>query len=169
MNTLAPLPTTLEIRQHNAITTARYEMTACEMDIVFYLLSLLKKEDNIGTFYRVKVTELQQLTGRQWNYQQFFDATSALRSREYIIKNEKERRTLQVGLLASAEYLHGQGVIELEVSEKMRPYLIDLKRNFTSFRLQAAFNLSSKYAKRVYQMASQWKDKPAVTYTLHDF
>ena len=169
MTTLAPLPTALEIRQHNAITTARYEMTACEMDIVFYLLSLLKKEDNIGTFYRVKVTELQQLTGRQWNYQQFFDATSALRSREYIIKNEKERRTLQVGLLASAEYLHGQGVIELEVSEKMRPYLIDLKRNFTSFRLQAAFNLSSKYAKRVYQMASQWKDKPAITYSLHDF
>ena len=34
--------TGLEIRQHNAITTARYEMTACEMDIVFYLLSLLK-------------------------------------------------------------------------------------------------------------------------------
>ena len=30
-------------------------MTACEMDIVFYLLSLLKKEDRIGTFYRVKV------------------------------------------------------------------------------------------------------------------
>ena len=76
---------------------------------------------------------------------------------------------MQVGLLASAEYLHGQGIIELEVSEKMRPYLIDLKRNFTPFRLQAAFNLSSKYAKRVYQMASQWKDKYAVTCTLHDF
>lgn len=167
MNDTPLLPSTLEIRQHNAITTARYEMTACEMDIVFYLLSLLKKEDKIGTFYQVRVSELQELTGRQWNYQQFFEATSALRSREYVIKQEK--RTLQVGLLASAEYLHGQGVIELEISEKMRPYLYDLKRNFTSFRLQAAFNLSSKYAKRVYQLASQWKDKPAVTYSLHDF
>ena len=168
MNAPAPLLPTLEVRQHNAITTARYEMSACEMDIVFYLLSLLKKEDNAGSCYRVKVTELQQLTGRQWNYQQFFDATSALRSREYIIRNEKERRTLQVGLLASAEYLHGQGIIELEVSEKMRPYLIDLKRNFTSFRLQAAFNLSSKYAKRIYQLASQWKDKPSITYPLDE-
>ncbi|MFC7671069.1 replication initiation protein [Hymenobacter humi] len=63
--------TGLEIRQHNAITTARYEMTACEMDIVFYLLSLLKKEDRVGTFYRVRVLDLQHLTGRQWNYQQF--------------------------------------------------------------------------------------------------
>ena len=167
MATITPLPTGLEIRQHNAITTARYEMSACEMDIVFYLLSLLKKDDKPGSFYQVKVKELVQVTGRQWNYQQFFEATSALRSREYVI--EDNTRRLQVGLLASAEYLKGEGVIELEVSEKMRPYLIDLKRNFTSFRLQAAFNLSSKYAKRVYQMASQWKDKPSITYTLHDF
>lgn len=160
--------TSLEIRQHNAITTARYEMTACEMDIVFYLLSLLRKEDRIGTFYRVKVMELQNLTGRQWNYQQFLEATSTLRTREYVFEDGK--RLLQVGLLASAEYLKGEGVIELEISEKMRPYLIDLKRNFTSFRLQAAFSLSSKYAKRIYQIASQWKDKTETrVFSLHDF
>ena len=158
----------LEVRQHNAITTARYEMTACEMDIVFYLLSLLRKEDRIGTFYRVKVTELMAVTGREWNYHQFLEATSALRTREYIF--EDNNRLLQVGLLASAEYLKGEGVIELEISEKIRPYFVDLKRNFTSFRLQAAFSLNSKYAKRIYQIASQWKDKSETrTFTLHDF
>jgi plasmid replication initiation protein len=161
-------PDALEVRQHNAITTARYEMTACEMDIVFYLLSLLRKEDKVGTFYKVKVTDLMALTGRQWNYQQFLDATSALRTREYVFQDE--HRLLQVGLLASAEYMKGEGVIELEISEKIRPYFIDLKRNFTSFRLQAAFSLSSKYAKRIYQIASQWKDKSETrVYTLHDF
>ena len=163
-----PIPFTgLEIRQHNAITTARYEMTACEMDIVFYLLSLLRKEDRIGTYYQVKVKDLQNLTGRQWNYQQFLEATSALRGREYVFEDNK--RLLQVGLLASAEYIKGEGVIELEISEKIRPYLIDLKRNFTSFRLQAAFSLSSKYAKRIYQIASQWKDKSeSRIFKIHD-
>lgn len=157
----------LEVRQHNAITTARYEMTACEMDIVFYLLSLLRKEDKVGTFYKVKVTDLMNLTGRQWNYQQFLDATSALRTREYVFQDE--HRLLQVGLLASAEYIKGEGIIELEISEKIRPYFVDLKRNFTSFRLQAAFSLSSKYAKRIYQIASQWKDKNETrVYSLHD-
>lgn len=161
-------PDALEVRQHNAITTARYEMTACEMDIVFYLLSLLRKEDKVGTFYRVKVTDLMALTGRQWNYQQFLEATSSLRGREYVFQDEQ--RLLQVGLLASAEYMKGEGVIELEISEKIRPYFIDLKRNFTSFRLQAAFSLNSKYAKRIYQIASQWKDKSETrVYTLHDF
>ena len=158
----------LEVRQHNAITTARYEMTACEMDIVFYLLSLLRKEDCVGRFYQVRVLELMAVTGREWNYQQFLEATSALRTREYVF--EDDNRLLQVGLLASAEYLKGTGVIELEISEKIRPYFIDLKRNFTSFRLQAAFSLNSKYAKRIYQIASQWKDKSETrTFSLHDF
>jgi len=165
MATLKNVP--VEIRQHNAITTARYEMTACEMDIVFYLLSLIKKEDEKGVMYQVRVKDLMEITGREWHYQQFLEATSNLRSREYIIEDDK--RLLQVGLLSSAEYIKGEGVIELEISEKVRPYLIDLKNNFTSFRLHAAFSLTSKYAKRIYQIASQWKDVgESKMFSLHD-
>ncbi|RZK35100.1 MAG: RepB family plasmid replication initiator protein, partial [Hymenobacter sp.] len=158
----------LEIRQHNAITTARYEMSACEMDIVFSLLSVLRKEDKPGTIYRIRVKELEQLTGRSWNYQRLLEATSNLRSREYHIEDNKH--VLQVGLLASALYVKGEGIIELEISERMRYYLIDLKNNFTSYRLQSVFSLSSKYAKRIYQIASQWKDiGETKTFTLDEF
>jgi plasmid replication initiation protein len=158
----------VEVRQHNAITTARYEMTACEMDIVFALLSKLTNKDKPGTMYRVQIKELELLTGRQWQYKQLLESTEQLNSRVYHI--EDKSKLLQVGLLASAEYLKGQGVIELEVSEKMRPYLIDLKNNFTSFRLQAAFSLTSKFAKRIYQLASQWKDVGETkTFTLDEF
>ena len=174
-----PEPTKpVEIIQHNALTTARYEMTACEMDIVFFLLSKLTKNDKAGTVYELRVKELEQLTGRVWNYTRLFDSTDQLRSRGYVINGEKvDERTgtskptvLQVGLLASAEYLIGQGIIELEISEKVRPYLIDLKNNFTSYKLQAALSLTSKYAKRIYQLASQWKDiGESKTYSLDEF
>ncbi|MCB2411139.1 replication initiation protein [Hymenobacter lucidus] len=161
-------PSFLEIRQHNAITTARYEMSACEMDIVFSLLSVLRKEDKAGTIYRIRVKELEQLTGRVWNYQRLLEATSNLRSREYHIEDNKH--VLQVGLLASALYIKGEGIIELEISERIRRYLIDLKNNFTSYRLQSVFSLSSKYAKRIYQIASQWKDiGETKTFTLDEF
>lgn len=146
----------LEIRQHNAITTARYEMTAIEMDISFFLLSKLRADDHPGTKYQISVKELQEVTGRQWHHGQFLEATSALRSREYVFEDNKT--VLQVGLLASALHRKGEGIIELEISERIRPYLIDLKNNFTSFQLHAAFKLPSKWAKRIYQIASQWKD-----------
>ena len=158
----------IEIRQHNALTTARYEMSACEMDIVFSLLSKLSKQDKSGTVYEIRVQELQELTGRTWNYKQLLDSTEHLNSRVYHIDTGKT--LLQVSLLASALYRKGEGTIELEISERMRPYLIDLKSNFTSYRLQAAFSLSSKYAKRIYQLASQWKDiGETKTYSLDEF
>ena len=161
-------PTPLEIRQHNAITTARYEMSACEMDIVFTLLSKLTKQDKAGTVYEVRVKELEVLTGRNWNYRQLLESTENLNSRVYTLNDSTT--LLQVTLLASALYRKGKGIIELEVSERMRPYLIDLKSNFTSYRLQAAFSLTSKYAKRIYQLASQWKDVGETkTYSLDEF
>nr|GFB69140.1 hypothetical protein [Tanacetum cinerariifolium] len=158
----------IQIRQHNAITTARYEMSACEMDIVFALLSKLSSQDKAGTMYQIRIQELEMLTGRQWQYRQLLDSTEQLNTRIYHI--EDKQKVLQVSLLASAEYLKGRGIIELEISEKMRPYLIDLKGSFTSYRLQAALSLTSKFAKRIYQFVSQWKDVGETkTYTLDEF
>lgn len=138
------------------------------MDIVFALLSKLSSQDKPGTMYLVRVRELELLTGRQWNYKQLLDSTEQLNSRIYHI--EDKTKVLQISLLASAEYLKGKGVIELEISEKMRPYLIDLKSNFTSYHLQAALSLTSKFAKRIYQLVSQWKDVGHTkTYTLDEF
>lgn len=148
--------TRTEIRQHNSITTARYEMSALEMDIIFALLSRLDPQDKPGTLYRLRVQELEKLTGREWNYHRLGPAVTSLVGRNFHIENGDS--WLKVTMLASAEYLKGQGIIELEVSEKLRPYLIDLKNNFTSFKLQSVLSLSSKYAKRVYELASQWKD-----------
>jgi plasmid replication initiation protein len=157
-----------EIRQHNSITTARYDMSALEMDIIFALLSRLDPNDKPGTLYRLRVQELEKLTGREWNYHRLGPAVDSLVGRSYHIEDGDS--WLKVTMLASAEYLKGQGIIELEVSEKLRPYLIDLKNNFTSFRLQSVLSLTSKYAKRIYELASQWKDiGETKTYSLDEF
>jgi plasmid replication initiation protein len=138
------------------------------MDIVFALLSKLSSQDKAGTMYQIRIQELEMLTGRQWQYRQLLDSTEQLNTRIYHI--EDKQKVLQVSLLASAEYLKGRGIIELEISEKMRPYLIDLKGSFTSYRLQAALSLTSKFAKRIYQFVSQWKDVGETkTYTLDEF
>lgn len=161
-------PVPIEIRQHNSITTARYDMSALEMDIIFALISRLNKDDKPGTMYRIRVQELEKLTGREWNYNRLGPAVTSLVGRSYHIEDGSS--WLKVAMLASAEYLKGQGIIELEVSEKLRPYLIDLKNNFTSYKLHSVLSLTSKYAKRVYELASQWKDiGETKTYSLDEF
>jgi plasmid replication initiation protein len=155
------------LMQHNLITNARYEMSALEMDIFFILLSKLKKDDAPKTLYRIYVKEVEDITNRSWNYQQFREATERFGSRVFEIDITADR-FLQLWMLASVEYHFGEGYFELEISEKARPYLIELKENFTVYDLYSALSLTSKYAKRIYQLASQWKDIGRKTFLLED-
>lgn len=156
----------LEIRQSNIITNSRYEMSACELDLVFCVLSQLKQGEE-GKKYHLSVKDISTITDRKWNYQQLREATYELISRVYEYTNEKGN-LVQISLFSSCEYLNGEGVIEVEISDKMRPHLFDLKEKFTSFRLLASLNMSSKYAKRIYLLCSQWKDVGVLKISIED-
>ena len=144
------------IKQHNAITTARYEMTAVEKNIVYMLLAQLYEKDTPNKLYYISVRELQKVLGKVIKYEQVQAATERLIGRVYHIHENKG--LLQISLLASAQYIKGAGKIELELSKKIRPYLFALKRQFTTFRLHMALSLKSKYSKRIYEMLNQFKD-----------
>ncbi|WP_257873740.1 replication initiation protein [Hymenobacter sp. J193] len=53
----------LEIRQHNALTNARYEYTELQLDLFFFLVSKLRKDQKSDT-YELNIKELSALTGK---------------------------------------------------------------------------------------------------------
>lgn len=157
-----------EIRQHNAITTARYDYSSCQLDILFYLLSKLKKEDSYNQEYQIYVRDIEAITGRAWNYQQLREATADMGSRMFEVKTTNSYK--QLWMFQKVEYMDGQGFFIIKLAEDIKPYLFELKDNFTSYQLHSALKLSSKYAKRIYQLASQWKNiGETKSYELEEF
>jgi hypothetical protein len=149
------MKTPLEIRHHNAITTARYEYSELQMDLFFYLLSQLRKDDTTG-LYEIVVKDLSEITGKKYAYNYLRKATESMGSRMFEVLTEKSYK--QLWMFQHIEYMTGEGRIELKLSESIRPYLFDLRDNFTSFELLSALRLTSKHAKRIYTFCSQWKD-----------
>lgn len=145
----------LEVRHHNAITTARYEYSELQMDLFFYLLSQLRKDDTTG-LYEIVVKDLSEITGKKYAYNYLRKATEGMGSRMFEVMTEKSYK--QLWMFQHIEYMTGEGRIEMKLSESIRPYLFDLKNNFTSFELLSALRLTSKHAKRIYTLCSQWKD-----------
>lgn len=150
------LPASIEVRQDNAITTARYDYSACQLDILFYLLSKLRKDDEVNKSYFIYVSEIESMTGRKWNYQQLREATADLGSRMFEIETDKVYR--QLWIFQKVDYVKGKGCLEIALSAYIRHYLFDLKNNFTSYQLHSVLKLTSKYAKRIYTICSRWKD-----------
>lgn len=146
----------VSIRQHNAITTARYEYSELQLDLFFYLLSILRK-DNTDGVYEIVVKDLSALTGKEYKYGYLKKATEEMGSRMFEISTPKSYE--QIWMFQRVKYVIGEGRIEVRFSDDIKPYLFDLKDNFTSFELYAALRLGSKYAKRIYSFCSQWNDK----------
>lgn len=159
--------TGVEIRQHNALTTARYVYTQLQQDLLFFILSNLRKGDN-RLFYQLDISELTKLTGKRYNGAYLHKATAGMGSRMFEVETDKEYT--QLWMFQSVKYLKGKGIIEVKFAEDILPYLFDLKNNFTSYGLAAALRLTSKHAKRIYQLCSQWKDLGETKrYSLQDF
>ena len=146
-----------EVRQSNALTEARFNLSACQLDIYFYLLSMLKVNDEPEKKYDIYVQQIKEMTDRDWNYQQLREATKDLLSKVIEFDNA-EGNFCQTSLIASAEYLKGKGCVRVTVSYLMRPLLWELKKRYTSFQLYCALAMTSKFAKRIYLICSEWKN-----------
>lgn len=141
-----------EVRIHNDIASGRGDFSACMLDILFYILADFKKNER---FYTVRVKDISELTGKEWQYQQFREATEQMGSKMFEI--ETGTSLLQLWLFSSVEYKKGTGSFEVEISKKAMPYLEDLKENFTSMQLKSLLSCSSKHAKRLYMLGCQWR------------
>ncbi|TYZ05753.1 replication initiation protein [Hymenobacter lutimineralis] len=144
----------LEIRQHNALTSARYDYTELQQDLMFFIISKLRPDNKDS--YSLSIMELSRLTGKKYNAAYLHKATADMGSRVLEVLTEKSYK--QIWMFQQVEYHLGQGIIEFDLTKHILPYLFDLKDNFTSYELAAALRLTSKYAKRIYPLCSQWKD-----------
>ncbi|RYY07044.1 MAG: RepB family plasmid replication initiator protein [Sphingobacteriaceae bacterium] len=140
------------ILQHNAITSGRYDFTACELDIMFMILANLKTGEDT---YSIHISDIEAITGRSWNYQQLKEATETMLSRVYQV--ETADRFTQMVLFQYFDYIKGTGTVKVRLTEKAVPYFFDLKSNFTSLQLKAVLSCTSKYAKRIYALACQYR------------
>lgn len=140
------------ILQHNAITSGRYDYSATMMDILFMVLSSLE----VGkSEYTIHVQDIELITGRKWNLKHLREATETIGSRMFEIETAEKHR--QMWLFEYVDYLKGTGSFTIKINDTAKPYFFELKNNFTAMQLKSVLNCSSKYAKRLYGLACQWR------------
>jgi plasmid replication initiation protein len=140
------------IYQHNVITSGRYDYSAVMMDILFMVLSSLE----VGKLeYTIHVQDIEVITGRKWNLKQLREATESIGSRMFEIQTPE--KISQIWLFSKVDYLIGTGSFTVTINSLASQYFFELKNNFTALQLKSVLNCSSKYAKRLYGIACQWR------------
>jgi len=121
------------------------------------MLSLIKREDTDFQTYRISVRELANIMGgsRKDLYQRFDEATDGLMKKVIRWNNPDEKgdgRIDKTTWCSSASVIPGKGCVELRFDPTLKPFLLALKGNFTSWgEARAVIRLKNHYSLRIYQ------------------
>lgn len=140
----------------NDLIEARYELSLNEQKIMLYSVSKIDMEDDNFNIITVGVKKFFQLLDTSTErYTELREIVRTLRGKEIIINTPKGE--IITGWLSSIEYKQDTGTIDLEFSQKLVPYLLQLKKRFTRYQLRNILYLKSKYGIRLYELMKQYQ------------
>lgn len=145
------------VTHSNQLTEARYSLTLGEQKVILFLISQISPNDTDLHDYSIKVQDfgvMMGLTGHSL-YQRMDETLDRLLSR--VIHIPKETGYLKIGWVSSAEYIKGQGVVQLRFDAKLKPYLLQLREQFTRYRLFVVTQFQSAYSVRIYMLLKQYE------------
>jgi plasmid replication initiation protein len=151
------LPSRLIVTQSNKLVEARYNLPLGEQRLILTMIANIQPDDEDFKEYRINVREFADYLGIDRNsaYREFDKITSAIMTRVLIF--DESDGPLKVGWVSSAKYISKEGAVLLCFDPKLKPYLLQLKGNFTSCRLEMLLSFKSQYTMRVYNLLKQYE------------
>lgn len=134
------------------IMNSSYDLSLEEQKIILTLASMVQPNDEEFKPYDFKIAEFMELVGvdDKSKYTEIPKITKELMKKVFEIK--QGNKITQVAWLSSAEYEKGTGMVELQFSPKLKPYMIKLGSLFTQYKLANILSMKSKYSPRIYEL-----------------
>jgi len=161
-----PRPTNI-VRKAEELIRARYSLSAIAIKVITSVISMIDKNDSDFKLYVIKVQDFKELTDAKGKlggsaYQQLIDACNELMNKKIEFIDGVEVGFMLTRWIASAEYFAGSGEIEIEISQKLRPLLLQLKEgNYLNYELKNILPLKSGYVIRLYELLKHEYNKVA--------
>jgi len=151
------LPNSFLVTQSNQLVEARYNLPLVEQRLILTMISRIQPGDEDFKPYRISVSDLADFLGidKSSAYRECKKTTENLLTR--VINIEEGDGLLQVGWVSSAKYIDGTGMVNLSFDPSLKPYLLKLKGNFTSSRLEMLLSFKSQYTMRIYNLLKQYE------------
>lgn len=137
------------------IQRSRFSLTLQQQKIVLYLISQITPYDEDFKLYEFSIVEFCKLLGIDYqsgkNYADLKQAIKEIADKSIWIKLADGRDTL-VRWIEKPYINERNGMIQIRLDKDMKPFLLQLKENFTSYELIYTLRMRSKYSIRLYEL-----------------
>lgn len=145
------------IVKSNQLIESGYSLSAAEQKLILAVVAMVDPRGDDLCRYTLKISDFMELAGIKGKsaYKRIRRISKHLMQKVFEIKRPKS--ILQLAWFASAEYSEGEGIVEIEISKKLKPYLLELKRYFTQYELSNVIKMKSFYSIRIYELLKQYE------------
>lgn len=159
------------VKANSFIQIKNYPLNRRESQVFLYMISHLKRGDEefkVYKFYMKELIDLFNLGKGKWGnaYKEFEEVVLSLKEKQIILDEGKKRYYLSFVNDIAIE--RGTGEITFQISDTLKPYLLQLKKNFTVYDLYNIIPLQSVYSIRIYELLKQYETLGRVRMTLEE-
>jgi Initiator Replication protein len=154
------------ITKSNMLIEANYKLGVLEQKIILCLASNINPSDSDFKTYTLPIKEFTNLLGLKGKpkYGELRQITKDMMKKVFEVRVDK--KVIQVSWLSYVAYNETEGTIDIRFDPFLRPYLLELKREFTSYRLENVVKLKSSYSIRLYELLKQYEKLQERTFDL---
>uniref|UniRef100_C5DB17 Initiator RepB protein n=1 Tax=Geobacillus sp. (strain WCH70) TaxID=471223 RepID=C5DB17_GEOSW len=156
------------VTKSNALIEANYKLSTLEQKIILYLISQIHKDDDDFKMYRLPIQEFSEMLGYRGSpkYTELREITKNLMRK--VLEIREGQKLKQLSWVSYVEYDERSGFVSLSFDPRLKPYLLQLKREFTTYRLKNVMELKSSYSIRMYELLKRWQYMKEVEISLDD-
>jgi len=143
------------VKKNNQVISASYNLSIHEQQCLLYCLTQIHTNaQELPDLFRIEAKLYAELFGISVDksYQTLKAVADTLFERYVVIDDLKTR------WISSIRYKEGEGTVEIRIASDMKPYLIQLKKEFTTYDIRHTAGFTSKYAIRIYEWVIQWQN-----------
>jgi plasmid replication initiation protein len=156
------------VTKSNMLIEANYKLGVVEQKIILCLASHITPADSDFKTYTLPIQEFSDLLSLKGTpkYTELKQITKDLMKKVFEVRIKK--KVIQVSWLSYVAYNETEGTIDIRFDPFLRPYLLQLKREFTSYKLENVVKLKSSYAIRIYELLKQYERLKERSFYLED-
>ena len=142
-------------KSNDLIQKSRFNLSLQEQKILLYLISQITPYDEDFQLYEFSVSDFCRICGMSptagGNYTELKAAIKSICDKSLWIQLAEGEETLLRWI--EKPYINKRsGTIKIRLDKDMKPFLLQLKENFTSYELIFTLKFSSKYSIRLYEL-----------------
>lgn len=140
------------VKANELIQKSRFNLSLQQQKIVLYLISQISQYDEDFKIYEFSIQEFCRVCGIDLgHYTELKNQIKTIADKSIWIETEKGEETL-LRWIEKPYIDKNSGMIKIKLDKDMKPYLLQLKENYTSYEVIFTLYFKSKYTIRMYEL-----------------